>query len=255
MWNFENPLRQFNLRAEVFHNLTTYADQLTPAELSRMTAEELGKLIHSNEMHGAAVLAAARQFPSAVITYKLRPLGDELLKISVRLTRAFDWNSKLHNGSEPFWLWVEDDRGVNILQWVNLQFKESTEVREVDFVIPVHDPPPPSVTIHFLSDRWVGAEEEVLVSFENLVMPVPSTTRTPLLDLPFLSISALHQPPLENVYRKGFRWFNGIQTQAFWSAYNNPQHVLLAAPASSGKSIVGQLALWYVYIWLGCSKS
>lgn len=249
IWSFENPMKQFSLRTDVLHNLTTWADELTPAELSAMTGEELGRLIHLNEQHGTALLTAARQFPTAIITYDLRPLGDELLKISIHLKRAFEWNSKVHGSSEPFWLWVEDHRGVDILQWVHLPFKEGSSVIDVDFVIPIRDPPPPSVTIRLLSDRWLGAEDEVLASFEHLIMPVPSITRTPLLDdLPFLSISAIHHPPLESIYSRQFKWFNGIQTQAFWSAFNNAQHMLFAAPSSSGKSLIGHLALWYVVI-------
>lgn len=244
MWSFENPLKQFQLSADVLHNLQTWADEFSPAELAAMSAEELGQLIHLNAKHGAALLGAARQFPSALISYKLRPLGSELLRISIHLRRAFDWNTKLHGGSESFWLWVEDHEGVDILQWAYLQFKQDTVTMNVDFVISIRDPPPPSVTIRFLSDRWLGAEDELFVSFENLVMPLPSTSRTQLLNIPFLPISALHYPALETLYESRFRMFNGIQTQCFWSAYNNAQHMLIAAPVSCGKSVAGHLALW-----------
>ncbi|KAF8309549.1 Sec63-domain-containing protein [Clavulina sp. PMI_390] len=248
MWPFEHPLKQFRLSADVLYNLQQYADELSPAELAAMRADDLGKLIHLNEHHGKALLAAARQFPSALISYALRPLGAELLRLFVRVQRAFEWNAALHGNSEPFWLWVEDHNGVDILQSSFMQFKPGTSVIEVDFVIPVRDPPPPSVTIRFLSDTWLGAEDEVVVSFEKLKMPLPSTTRTQLLDIPFLPISALHHPTLENLYEHRFRVLNGIQTQAFWSAYNNSQCMLLSAPASSGKSIIGQLAIWQAII-------
>lgn len=244
MWPFEHPLKQFQLSSDVLYNLQRYADELSPSELAGMDAENLGKLIHLNPKHGAALLAAARQFPTALISYKLRPLGSELLKISIHVARAFEWNTKLHGGAEPFWLWVEDHKEIDILQWAYLQFKEGTGSIDVEFIIPIQDPPPPSVTIRFLSDRWLGAEDEVLVSFEKLVMPLPSTTRTPLLDIPFLPISVLHHPAVEVVYESRLRAFNGLQTQSFWSVYNNAQHMLLSAPVSSGKSVSGHLALW-----------
>lgn len=248
MWPFEHPLKQFKLSADVLYNLQQWADERSPAELAVMNAEDLGRLIHLNPLHGAALLTAAQQFPSALISYKLRPLGSELLKIRIRVTRAFEWNAKVHGSTEPFWLWVEDHQGVDILQWAYLHFKQSTTVIDVEFVIPVHDPPPPSVVIRFLSDRWLGAEDELIVSFDKLVMPLPSTTRTSVLEVPFLPLSALHHPGIEAEYEMRFRVFNGIQTQSFWSAYNNAQHMLLSAPASCGKSICGQLAIWFVLV-------
>ena len=248
IWPFENPLRQFQLSNEVLHNLREFADDLSPAELARMTAEDLGRLIHLNTGHGVALLAAARQFPSASVSYKLRPLSSELLRIDVQVTRAFEWNSKLHGSAEPFWLWVEDYTGENILQSTHLQFEPGTTVLDAEFIVQVRSPPPPSMTVRFLSDRWLGAEDEVLVSLEKLFMPPPSTTRTPALEIPFLSVSALHNPALEILYDRQFWVFNGIQTECFWTAYNSPQHILLSGPNSCGKSVVGHLALWYVVI-------
>lgn len=246
MWPFEHPLKQFQLSGELIHNLQHWANELSPAELATMSAEDLGRLIHLNLKHGAALLTAARQFPSAVISYNLRPLSYELLRIDVQVTRAFEWNVKLHGNAEPFWLWVEDHTGRDILQWMHLQFKPGTAVLDVEFIVQVRSPPPPSVTIRFLSDRWLGAEDEIFVPLDKLTMPSPSTTRTPALDIPFLPLSALHHPVLETLYAKRFRVFNGIQTQCFWPAYNNPQHMLLSAPNSCGKSVVGHLAIWCV---------
>jgi antiviral helicase SLH1 len=246
MWPFEHPLKQFQLSGELLHSLQQWANELSPAELAFMSAEDLGQLIHLNTKHGAALLAAARQFPSTVISYKLRPLSFELLRINVQVSRAFEWNIKLHGNAEPFWLWVEDHTGRDILQGTHLQFKIGTTALDVEFIVRVRNPPPPSVTIRFLSDRWLGAENEIFAPLDKLIMPSPSTTRTPALDISFLPLSALHQPVLETLYQGHFRVFNGIQTQCFWPAYNNPQHMLLSAPNSCGKSVVGHLVIWYV---------
>lgn len=246
MWPFENPMKQFQLSGELLHNLGEYADELSPAELASMNAEDLGRLIHLNTKHGAALLAAARQFPSASVTYKLRPLSSELLRIDVQVIRMFEWNAKLHGNLEPFWLWVEDHVGENILQWAHLQFKPGTTVLDMEFIVQVRSPPPPSLTIRLLSDRWLGAENEVFVPLGKLNMPSPSMTRTSALDIPFLPLPALHDPLLESLYEGQFRVFNGIQTQCFWAAHNSPQHMLLSAPNSCGKSVVGHLAIWYV---------
>jgi antiviral helicase SLH1 len=237
-------MKQFKLSVDVLYNLERWGDDLSPSELASMSASELGTLIHMNEKHGSALKSAAMQFPSAKLTYTLRPLGSELLKISTKVDADFEWNSKVHGGGETFWLWVEDSEEVEIFQCAHLQFRPITTTLDVDFVVPIRDPRPPYLTIRFLSDSWLGAEDEMPVSLDNLVMPSPSLTRTPLLDIPFLPVTALHHPALETLYERRFLVFNGIQTQCFWSAYNSSQHMVIAAPASCGKSIIGHLTIW-----------
>ena len=244
MWPFENPLKQFKLSPNLLHNLETWADELSPTEIAQKTAAELGQLIHLNEQHGAALLAAAQQFPSAAITYSLRPLSADLLQIRVRMTRIFKWNAKIHGNGEPFWIWVEDHGGANILQWTHIFLQPTTSFLNLEFVIPIRGQPPPSVTVRLLSDRWLGAEEEVSIPLQDLVMPTPSSTHTPRLDIQFLSVSILRDANLEASYGSRIRVFNGIQTQCFWSFYHPSQNVLLSTPVSCGKSICGHLAIW-----------
>ncbi|QRV72722.1 hypothetical protein RhiJN_00736 [Ceratobasidium sp. AG-Ba] len=126
MWPFVNPMEQFTgeLRADVIHNLTRWADQYTPAELAQYSAQALGELIHMNRDHGAALLRAAKQFPSAELSVRVRPLTAELLKIQVTATRKFEWG-KRHESREPFWLWVQDEEGSKILQFTRVTFLSS----------------------------------------------------------------------------------------------------------------------------------
>lgn len=246
LWPFDQPLKQFALKGDVFYNLERWADEWSPAELTTLSAKELGDLVHLNERHGQAILDAAKQFPAAKIEYNLRPLGFDILKIAVRVTRAFDWNTKVHGTAEPFWLWVEDHEGLGILQLSHLIFRQTTDFLDIDFVIFVPDgQPPPSVTIRYVSDRWMGAEDEVLVPFDSLVMPPSSNTRTPILDLPFLPLSTLQNPHVTRVFSDRINSFNAIQTQAFWTLVNTNTNSLLCAPAGSGKSFMAQILIWY----------
>ncbi|KAI0660865.1 Sec63-domain-containing protein [Cubamyces menziesii] len=236
LWPFENPLKQFELKADVLYNLERWADDYAVSELAEMSAEELGKLIHLNERHGSAVREAAKQFPTAKITYNLRPLGADVLKIAVKVERAFNWSSKVHGSAEPFWLWVEDHDGTNILQLSHLIFRPTTESLDVDFVISIPSQKrPPSVTIRFVSDRWQGAEEEVEASLEELVMPSSSESLTPRLDIPFLPLSVIQNPPLQEVVSRRVQGFNAIQSQVFWSVVRTRMHTLLCAPTACGK--------------------
>lgn len=245
LWPFDHPLRQFSLKPEVIHNLERWADDYTVAELAAMNPAELGKLVHLNEQHGAAIRDASKQFPTVEITYNLRPLGPDVLRISARVTRMFNWSSKIHGSVEPFWLWVEDHEELTILQLSHLIFRQSTEFLDVHFVISIPDAkPPPSVTIRFVSDKWMGAEDKVIVSFDNLIMPSSSECHTPRLDLRFLKLSVLRNPPLERVFEPWLRNFNAIQTQIYWSLTKTRFHSLVCAPTGCGKSVMGAIAIW-----------
>ncbi|KAI0638306.1 Sec63-domain-containing protein [Trametes polyzona] len=245
LWPFDNPLKQFELKADVLYKFERWADDYAVAELAEMSAEELGKLLHLNERHGSAVRDAAKQFPTVRITYSLRPLGADVLKIAVKVERAFNWSSKVHGSAEPFWLWVEDHDGTNILQLSHLIFRQTTDILDVDFVISIPSQKrPPSVTIRFVSDRWQGAEEEVEASLEDLVMPSASDSHTPRLDIPYLPLSVIRNPSLQEFLAPRLHGFNAIQSQVFWSVVKTRLHTLLCAPTACGKSVMGHIAIW-----------
>ncbi|KAF8493511.1 Sec63-domain-containing protein [Gautieria morchelliformis] len=243
MWPFEHPLAQFELSSEVLYNLQRWEDELSVAEIASQGAAELGQLIHMNERQGAALSKAATQFPTVNLMHHLRPLTSDLLKIAVKVSKDFNWNSRLHGEAEPFWLWIEDHEGTEIIQWSHLLLRQNTVDMEVDFVIPIRgSQPPPSVSIRFMSDRWMGAEDEVKISLEELIMPSFSDCHTPLLDLPFLPVTGGNA--VSSTFNKlHFRDFSGIQTQCFWSVGQTYQNILICAPAGSGKSTLAMLAL------------
>ncbi|KZT66005.1 Sec63-domain-containing protein [Daedalea quercina L-15889] len=245
LWPFDQPLKQFQLKREVLYNLERWADDYSVAELAAMSAAELGQLVRLNEHHGSAIRDAAKQFPTVGLTYKLRPLGANVLKIEVRITKQFNWSSRIYGSSEPFWLWIEDDEGINILQMSHLVFRQTTDALDVDFVISIPEGRrPPSATIRFVSDKWMGAEDELTIPFDDLVMPAASGSHTPRLDIPFLPVSVLHNPVVEKHMSQRVHSFNALQSHAFWSLVNTPLHALLCAPTGCGKSTLAQVMIW-----------
>lgn len=245
LWPFQNPLRQAHLHREVIRNLEAYADEFAPTELAEKSAQEIADLIRSNEKHGTAVLNAAKQFPTVDIHYALRPLSDDMLRMEVSLEKKFVWNVNMHDGSEPFYVWIEDETGMTIYQSQHVLFRQSTKTIDLEFVVPVLDRLPDSITIRAISDRWVGSEDELTVDLSNLVMPARKAQYTPLLDLPLLSItSAFGTSPLKDSYNKLFTSFNSIQTQAFWTLFHTDSNILLSAPTASGKSTLVDIAAW-----------
>jgi antiviral helicase SLH1 len=242
MWPFEHPLKQFSLHPEVLYNLETWADDWAVEDLAAMTGDELGKLIHLNEKHGTALLNVAKQLPRVEINYALRPLAQDVLRIAVRVHRSFSWNSKAHGSAEPFWLWVEDSDGSTIKQLSHLLFRPTTEVTDVEFVVSIPTgEAPSSMTIRYVSDRWTGADGELLVSFESLIMPSFAQSRTLRLDLPFLSPSALRNGALQSSLSGLIDGFNAIQTQILWSLMHTKMHSLVSAPVGCGKSVMAQI--------------
>jgi antiviral helicase SLH1 len=72
MWPFDHPLKQFRtLKADVIYALDKWAEDWQISELTNASAKEIGDLIHSNEIHGNALLKAAKQFPALDMSYSL----------------------------------------------------------------------------------------------------------------------------------------------------------------------------------------
>ncbi|KAJ3723103.1 Sec63-domain-containing protein [Lentinula raphanica] len=256
LWQFDQPLKQFDLKQDLIYHLETWAGDYTPADLAVMTAEQLGELIHLNNIQGKALLNAAQQFPTVQIQSDLRPLGSDILKVSVHVAKAFTWNNRIHGNAEPFWIWIEDHDGLNILQMSHLVIRSNTDTIHIDFIIPIaFKETPPFVTIRCVSDRWLGAENEVEVSLADLIMPSPSQSITPVLDLPLLSLSSLRRQEVGKMFSRHIHTFNPLQTQVLWSLINTKLHSLLCAPAGSGKSVMANIVIWCVYISLDLTFS
>ncbi|BEI88967.1 uncharacterized protein CcaverHIS019_0203290 [Cutaneotrichosporon cavernicola] len=246
MWPYEHPLQQVSLQRDTLYNLRRWADDTEISELRDMDAKEIGQMVHLNEHHGKALRAAAMEFPTVGVQYALRPLANDLLEIAVTVEPTFKWSNKVSGTAEPFYVWVQDADGINILQWRNVLLRPSTKSVVIEFVIPWTADTHASLSIVTASDRWLGSDSQTHVDLSNLVMPRPFDDHTPLLDLPFLTLAALDDIELEQAYRP-VSMLNGLQSQAFWSVYHTQHNVLVSAPIASGKSLLAELALWHAF--------
>lgn len=247
LWPFDHPLRQFPLKPETLFSVEKWADDWPMSQLASLDAKGLGKLVHLNEAQGMAILNAAKQFPTVQVTYTLRPITADVLGIYLVVARAFAWNPKLHGATESFWIWIEEPDGSRILQLSHLVFHQTTDTLKVNFFIPIPQGQSPSmITIRSISDRWVGAEDDVAVSLDSITMPSASQLQTPVLDLPFLKIDKVLPPHLKDIFLRHLHTLNALQTQAFWNFVHNKHNALLCGPVGSGKSTLAQMAIWYV---------
>ncbi|KIM68646.1 hypothetical protein SCLCIDRAFT_1208842 [Scleroderma citrinum Foug A] len=245
IWPFDEPMKQFPLKKEIIYGLANCGAEYFPSELGSMTAAELGELIRLNEHQGQALLTAARQFPSLELSVSLRPLGSDILKVVVLVTRTFVWNSRIHGPAEPFWLWIEDQCDKTILQIKHITLRESLKSLNVNFVISLLGKTLSSMTIRLISDRWLGADSELEVPVDNLHMPTAFHEHAQRQDVGFLPLSSIRFPTLHDLYRSAhFNSLNAIQTQVFWSAVSTSANVFVAAPVGSGKSFLAHLTIW-----------
>jgi antiviral helicase SLH1 len=250
LWQYQHPLLQFSVRPEVLYNVERWADDLSFSDMVQMSAEELGQLIHMNVHHGAAVLKLAKEFPSLSLTYDLRPLTSDLLRVVVHVSPSFVWTSRREQATEPFWLWLEDPGGQRILQLSRFLVRATTKSMDIDFVIQLTpDSMEKGLVLRYISDRWLNAEDEVFISLGELVIPSQFNEYTTVLNLPFLSLDVLKHDALKWAFsNRGIHNLNALQTHAIWSVCNASQNALLCAPSGSGKSTLVMMLLGYVSI-------
>ena len=113
----------------------------------------------------------------------------------------------------------------------------------VSITIPMTEPVPPQYFVRVVSDRWIGSETVLPISFRHLILPEKFPPRTELLDLQPLPVSALRNPKFEAIYAKSLSSFNAIQTQVHNTLFNTNENTLVAAPTGSGKTICAEFAL------------
>uniref|UniRef100_A0A1I7XD94 SEC63 domain-containing protein n=1 Tax=Heterorhabditis bacteriophora TaxID=37862 RepID=A0A1I7XD94_HETBA len=172
-----------------------------------------GELIKMPKM-GKPLYKFIRQFPKLEMTTLIQPITRTTLRIELTITPDFQWDEK--------------------------KFCEDEHV--VKMFVPVFDPLPPLYFVRIVSDRWLGSETVLPISFRHLVLPEKYPPPTELLDLQPLPISALNNKQFEDVFRASdIKVFNPIQTQVFRTVYESNDNVLIAAPNGSGKTACAEL--------------
>jgi antiviral helicase SLH1 len=216
-------------------------------EMMTMDNNELGELVHHHRM-GERIARALDNLPHVTMDVQTAPLTRKVLRVNITVTPSFTWYDRIHQNTEPFWIWVEDSNSIRILysQYIVLTKKKMQDPIEINCTIPLTDPLPAQIFVRAVSDQWLGVDNYLPVSFQHLILPDMNTPETRLLNLRPLSVTALQNDILEAVYSAKFNYFNPLQTQVFHVLYHTNQNVLLGAPTGSGKTIAAELAMWYI---------
>jgi activating signal cointegrator complex subunit 3 len=237
------PLRQFVYDQLPAHVITRL--EYIEADLNKildMNTSEVGQLIHNQKL-GSKVLSFTRMLPYLEVTTDVQPLTRGILRIILNIRADFDWIDQYHGFSESFWIWIEDGENEYIYhsELFTLNKKLRRENHHLDFTIPIREPLPTQYFIRIISDKWVGCDNLVTVSFQHLILPNQMPPHTNLMDMHPIPRSALNNKKYESIYN--FSHFNPIQTHVFHALYHTDNNILIGAPTGSGKTIVGELAI------------
>ncbi|KAI5463233.1 Sec63 Brl domain-containing protein [Mariannaea sp. PMI_226] len=247
IWPFQHPLHQFDLARPVLNQLDS-KDNLTIEAMKEMEPAEIGALVH-NHAAGKNIARILNNFPTVHVEAEIAPLNRDVLRIKLYVIPDFRWHDQVHGTSESYYIWVENSETSQIYhhEFFILNRRKLNDDHELNFTIPLADPLPKQIYVRCVSDRWLGAETVTPVSFQHLIRPDTESVWTDLLNLQPLSISALKNPALEDIYAKRFQFFNPMQTQIFHTLYNTPANVLLGSPTGSGKTVAAELAMWWAF--------
>lgn len=248
IWPYQHPLTQFDLPFLIIQKLEEKDSTSSIESLRDMEPAEIGQLVH-NQRYGPIIAKFLDNFPTISIEAEIAPLNRDVLRIKLFISPEFRWNDKYHQGSEPYYIWVENSETAEIYhsEYFILNKRKLYDDHELNFTIPLSDPLPSQIYIRAVSDKWLGAETVTPVSFQHLIRPDTEAIYTPLLNLQPLPITALKNPTLERIYGAKFQYFNPMQTQIFHCLYHTNSNVLLGSPTGSGKTIACELAMWWAF--------
>eukprot|EP00271_Cylindrocystis_brebissonii_P012705 TRINITY_DN317_c0_g1_i1.p1 TRINITY_DN317_c0_g1~~TRINITY_DN317_c0_g1_i1.p1 ORF type:complete len:2233 (-),score=420.67 TRINITY_DN317_c0_g1_i1:1930-8628(-) len=243
MWASQTPLRQFKGIPNDILSKVEKKD-LAWERYYDLSSQELGELVRFPKI-GKNLHKFIHQFPRLELAAHVQPITRSVLKVDLTITPDFQWDEKIHGYVEPFWVLVEDNDGESILhhEYFLLKMQYADEDHLLTFTVPIFEPLPPQYFVRIISDRWLGSDAVLPISFRHLILPEKYPPPTELLDLQPLPVSALRNARFEALYSKQFTHFNPIQTQVFGSLYNSDDNVLVAAPTGSGKTICAEFAV------------
>jgi len=242
-WGSQTPLRQFKgVPLDIV--VKVERKDLAWERWYDLSSQEIGELVRIPKM-GKLLHKLVHQFPRLELAAHVQPITRSVVKVELTLTPDFQWDNEVHGFAEPWWVFVQDGDQDRILhsEYFLLKQQHATEEAYLSFTVELADPLPPQYFVRVVSDKWLGAEATLPVSFRHLLLPERNPPPVELLDLQPLPVAALRRPALERLYASRFRHFNPVQTQVFPSLFNTDDNVLVAAPTGSGKTICAEFAM------------
>jgi activating signal cointegrator complex subunit 3 len=217
LWWFKTPLRQFGdeFKESVYSALEgkskgrSWASFDSAMDLLDMQPEEVGQIAALKKDGGAKIQRMIGMLPNLEVSYTVKPITASVLRFRVELEVRFEWVSRWHGGAQSFWMWLEQgDKILHHEQFI-VSWKTHDEPIAIDFSIPLFGSSAEQYFLRMVSDGWVGVEQLIPVSVDDIDLPVEQTISTELFDLTPLPTSALNNPKYEQLYTK-FTSFNPV---------------------------------------------
>ncbi|KAL6768281.1 hypothetical protein ACKKBF_B38500 [Auxenochlorella protothecoides x Auxenochlorella symbiontica] len=243
MWGSQTPLRQFKgVPADIVARVER--KELAWERWYDLSSQDIGELLRLPKM-GKSVHRLIHQFPRYELAAQVNPISRSLLRVDLTLTADFQWDDALHGPSQQLLILVEDSDSEHILHHEMFVLKKAVadEDHLITFTLPISEPLPPQYFIRVVSDRWLGCESSLPVSFRRLILPAKYPPPTELLDLAPLPVTALRDAAAQAALYPRLTAFNPVQTQCFAALHSSDDNVLVAAPAGSGKTLCAELAI------------
>lgn len=244
MWGAQSPLRQFSrIPGEIVKRIES--KDFPWERLYDLEAHAIGELVRYPRM-GVPLHKAIRQLPRLQLEGHIQPITKSVLRVELTVTPDFAFTESVHGHAEPFWILVEDADSEKILhhEYFVLKSIYSEEEHPITFTIPIQEPMPPQYFVRILSDRWLGSETVLPISFRHLLLPERFAPPTELLDLAPLPVTELAAERFIEFFSGRFDMFNPIQTQVFSAAYKADNNLLVCAPTGSGKTTIAELTIF-----------
>ena len=253
-WEAQSPLRQFP-QLSLDHVRRIEGRDLTLTQLLDLDAPAIGELLR-NPRAGTAAYKLLHHLPHLELTGHVQPITRTLLRIELTITPDFAWSDKYHGVAEPFWVLVEDVDGEQLLHYEYFLLRKAyaTEEHTLSFTVPLFDPLPPQYFIRVVSDRWLGCDIPLPVSFRRLLLPEKFQPPTELLDLQPTAVADLDSASATTFFSGRMRVFNPIQTQVLGAVWRREENVLVAAPVGSGATVIAELAVLHMLALYGRGK-
>ncbi|CAK9111167.1 unnamed protein product [Durusdinium trenchii] len=143
MWASQTPLRHFKGLAEDILRKVEKKD-FAWERYYDLSSSEIGELIRFPKM-GKTIHKLVHQFPKLDLSAYVQPITRSCLMVELTITPDFQWDPKVHGRAEPFWVFVEDVNGEQILhqEMFVLQERGAEEEHTLNFTVPITEPLPP----------------------------------------------------------------------------------------------------------------
>jgi pre-mRNA-splicing helicase BRR2 len=254
LWKSQSPLRQFTSIPELLIRKLEKISDISWEKYLVLKPQDFGEMVKMPKM-GKTLHKFVHMIPKLKVEMNAFPISRSILYIQAHLKSDFEFNDTMHGHQLLFWLRIEDGNGEKVLHHEPILVTQPVASRNggdklkaniweytASFTIPLLDPLPPQYFLRLVSDRWLHSTTVIPINFQHLALPAKFHPPTEILDLNLFPISSFRSKEIEEFFSP-LDTLNSIQSQTYYSLYENNENVVICATQGSGKTVCAELAL------------